>query len=125
MFSPKKEALKRLPYIHYQVQFKKNMAEVQALIDSKSEVNTIASTYIKILSLQVQKTDVGAQKINKSTLETYDIVIVGFQVQDKFKNTKLFYKTFWVTDISVEVVFKIFFLTLSKIEVNFVEKKLT
>ena len=42
-------ALERVPCIHYLVQFKKDMskAQVQALIDSGSEVNTIHPTFAK------------------------------------------------------------------------------
>ena len=34
--------------------------------------------YMAQLSLQVQKTDIGAQKINKFLLETYSMVIAAF-----------------------------------------------
>lgn len=37
-------------------------------------------TYVKKLGLQIQKTDVRAQEIDESTLEIYNMVIVGFQV---------------------------------------------
>ena len=43
-----KEALKRVPYIHYPVQFKDtDQAPVQALIDSMSEVNAIHPSFVK------------------------------------------------------------------------------
>ena len=80
MTGPRTEALDCVSCIHYPVQFKKNTAEVRALIDSRKEVNAIAPAYAKKLGLQVQKTDVNAQKINGSTLETYGMVIAGFQV---------------------------------------------
>ena len=54
------EALDCISYIHYLVQFKKDMAEVRALIDSESEVNTMAPTYAKKLGLRIRKTDVDA-----------------------------------------------------------------
>ena len=79
MTSPRKETLKRVFCIYYPVQFKKNIAEVQALIDSKSEVNTMATAYAKKLGLRLKKTDIGSQKIDGSTLETYGMVIAGFQ----------------------------------------------
>ena len=53
------EALDCIPCIHYSVQFKKDTAEVRALADSGSEVNTIAPAYAKKLSLRVRKTNVG------------------------------------------------------------------
>ena len=119
------EALDYVPCIYYPVQFKKNTVKVQALIDSGSEVNAMAPAYAKKLSLWVRKTDVGAQKIDGSTLETYGMVIAGFQVQDKFKKARFFQETFLVADTSMEVVLGMSFLAFSKIEVDFAEKELT
>ena len=53
------------------------------------------------------------------------MVIAGFQVQDKFVKARFFQKTFLVADTSMEVVFRIPFLTLSKFKVDFVKKELT
>ena len=39
--------------------------------------------YAAHLGLKVQKTDVGAQKIDKSFLKTYGMVIIAFCVVDK------------------------------------------
>lgn len=72
------EVLEHFSYIHYVVQFKKNMAEIRALIDSESELNAMALTYMKKLDLLMQKTDIEAQKIDRSILQTYGIVIAGF-----------------------------------------------
>ena len=118
------EALERVPYIHYLVQFKKDMVEVSALIDSESEVNVIVLAYAKKLGLRIQKTDVGVQKIDGSTLEIYGMVITGFQVQDKFEKARLFQETFLVTDTSVEIVLGMPFLVLSKVKVDFAERNL-
>ena len=85
----------------------------------------MAPAYAKKLGLRVRKTDVGAQKINGSTLETYGMVIAGFQVQDKFGKAKFFQNTFLMTDTSVEVVLGMPFLALSKVEVDFAEKEYT
>ena len=54
--------LERVPCIHYPVQFRKNTNEtqVQALIDSRSEVNAIHPTFVKELGLPIRPTDVGA-----------------------------------------------------------------
>ena len=90
MIGAKKETLKRVFYIHYLVQFKKNTAEVQALIDSKSEVNEIVPTHVKKLGFQIRKNDIKVQKIDGSILEIYNMVIAGFQIQDKFKRTLFF-----------------------------------
>ena len=51
----REEALERVPYIHYLVQFKKDTskAQIQALIDSRSEVNAIYPTFAKQLGLPI------------------------------------------------------------------------
>ena len=39
--------------------------------------------YAKKLGLRTQKTDVGAPKIDGSSLDIFEMVIAGFQVLDK------------------------------------------
>ena len=85
----------------------------------------MAPAYAKKLGLRVRKTDVGAQKIDGSILETYGMVIAGFQVQDKFGKARFFQETFLVADTSIEVVWGMLFLAFSKVEVDFAEKELT
>ena len=77
-------SLDRVSCICYPVQFRKDKGkDVLALLNSGSEVNAMTSTYAAHLSLKVKVTDVGAQKIDGSSLATYDIVIAAFQVVDK------------------------------------------
>ena len=116
--------MKRVPCIYYLVQFKRDTAEVQAFIDSRNEINSIAPAYAKKLGFWLRKTDVGVQKIDRSILKTYDIVIVGFQVQDKFEKARFFQETSLIADTSVEVVFGMPFLTLSKVKIDFIKKEL-
>ena len=78
-------------YIHYPVQFRKDKkATIWALINSGGEVNTITPAYAKQLGLCNQKTDVWAQKIDKLSLNTFEMVIAGFQVIDKLGRTRFF-----------------------------------
>lgn len=58
-------------------------------------------------------------------METYGIVIAGFQVQDKFEKARFFQTTFLVADTKIKVVLGMLFLILSKVKVDFSEKKLT
>ena len=53
MTGPRTETLEHVPYIYYPVQFKKNTVEVRSLIDSESEINTMAPAYAKKLGLRV------------------------------------------------------------------------
>ena len=48
------------------------------LLDSGSKVNAINLTFARKLGLHIRKTNVGAQKIDGSTLKTFRIVIVDF-----------------------------------------------
>ena len=69
-------ALQRVPCIHYLIRFKKK--EVQALIDLGSEVNAMTLAYALRLGLRVHHTNVGAQKIDDSTLQTFGMVLANF-----------------------------------------------
>ena len=85
----------------------------------------MALAYTKKLGFRVRKTDVGIQKIDGSILETYSMVIAGFQVQDKFGKARFFQETFLIADIRVKVVLGMPFLALSKVELDFIKKELT
>lgn len=45
--------LERVPYIYNLVQFRKDQAEMQTLIDSKNEVNVMTPAYVFKLGLKV------------------------------------------------------------------------
>ena len=124
--SAKEKALECVPGIHYPVQFKgTNKTQIQALIDSSSEVNAMILAYTLRLRLQARHTNIKAQKIDGSTLQTFRIVLADFQVEDKLGKARFFQETFLLANISIEIVLGILFLTLSNVNVQFVEKKLT
>ena len=50
--------------------------------------------YTKKLGLLVMKTDVGAQKIDGSRLETFGMDIAGFSLHDKLGMVRFFQETF-------------------------------
>ena len=82
--SASKEAMKRVPYIYYLVQFKDmDKAPVEALIDLGSEVNAIHPSFVKQLSLPIRLTDIGAPKIDGTTLDTHGMVVAAFLMEDK------------------------------------------
>ena len=68
--------------------------------------------------------DVEVQKINSTTLDTYGMVVAAFSVTDKANRVKFFEETFLVANVSLEVVFKMPFLTLNGADVNFLEQEL-
>ena len=94
--------LQRVPGVYYLIWFKKK--EVQALINSDSEVNAMTPAYASRLSLWVYHTNIGAQKIDGFTLETFGMVLVSFQVEDKLGKAQFFQETFLLADINVEIV---------------------
>ena len=74
--------------IYYLVQFQEK--QIKALLNSGSEVNTINSNFAWKLGLKVWKINVRAQKLNSSALETFGMVIVDFQVEDKVGRPRFF-----------------------------------
>lgn len=69
--------------ILYLVKFKKDKIEIRALIDFSSEVNAITSAYAALQRLRACSIDIGAQKIDGSTLSTHYIVLTNFYLKDK------------------------------------------
>ena len=94
------------------------------LLDSGSEVNAIHPTLAWELGLLIRSTDVGAQKIDGTLLDTFGIVVTAFSVTDKANRVRFFGKTFLVVNVSPEVVFGMPFFTLSGVDVDFLGREL-
>ena len=97
---------------------------MSALLNSGSEVNVIYLSFAEKLGFVMQPTNVGAQKINGTTFETYKMMVTAFSVTDHADKIRFFEKTFLVANVSQSVVFEIFFLILSDANVNFLKKEL-
>ena len=83
--------LDKVPSICYSVQFRKNKSKnVLALLDSGSEVNAMTPAYTAHLGLKVRVTNVGTQKIDKSSPAIYSMVIAAFQIVDKLGRSWFF-----------------------------------
>ena len=117
--------LAKVPCTYYPVQLWKNPNSTQTLLDSRSKVNTINPAYAKKLGLWIRKTELGAQKIDGSSLDTFGMVITSFQVQDILEKFRFFQETFLVADTRMNIVLGIPFLTLSNIDIRFAERELT
>ena len=72
------EVIVRVPCIDYPVRFQGDQEQVRALYDSGSKDNAMSPAYAKKLGLKTWKTNVGAQKIDGSTLEIFEMVIADF-----------------------------------------------
>lgn len=101
------------------ITFKKK--SVLALFDLYNEVNAICPTFTKELGFFVRSTDVDAHKIDGTMLNTYEIVVVAFSMTDKVNWVKFFEENFLVANISLEVVFGRSFLTLSSVDIDFLD----
>ena len=87
----KVRVLDRVPCICYPVQFRQDKKkDVLALLGSGSGVNAITPAYAAHLSLKVRVTDVGTQKIDRSSLASDSMVIATFQVVDKLDRSRFF-----------------------------------
>ena len=106
-----------MPCIHYPVRFQEE--QVRALLDSGSKVNAMSPAYAERLGLKTRKTNVGAQKIDGSALETFEKVIADFQVKDKSGRPRFFQEIFLVADIKFEVILGMPFLKISNADVVF------
>lgn len=81
--------------------------------------------YVAKLGLKVWPKDVRVQKIDRSPVEMFEMVLASFQVNNKFGKSQFFYKTFLLANISMEVVLGMYFLIFSNANVLFLERELT
>ena len=110
------EDLKQIPCIWYPVIFKN---QTEALLDSTTKVNAMSQAFIQQLSLKICKTNVRAQKINGTILETYEMVVSTFYVLDKDGRRRFFEENFLLADVKPDLVLKILFLTMNNTNVDF------
>lgn len=83
----------------------------------------MSSIFAKKLDIWVWKTEVGAQKINDSSLIMLKMVIKSFSIDDKANRPLFFEETFFIANISMDNTLRILFLIFSNIEINFLERK--
>ena len=95
-----------------------------ALLDLGNDVNVIHPTFAKKLGLVIQTTNVGAQKIDGITLETYGMMVATFPVTDQADKVRFFEETFLIANVSPDMVLGIPFLILNSVDVNFPKREL-
>ncbi len=71
------------------------------------------------LGLKICKTNVGAQKIDGTTLKTYEMIISTFSVSNKDGRERFFEESFLLADIKSDIVLGILFLTMSNANIDF------
>ena len=85
----------------------------------------MSPAYAKRLGLKARKSNVKAQKIDDSAIETFEMVIVDFQVEDKGGRPRFFQETFLVTNTKFEIILEMPFLKISNANIAFGERTLT
>ncbi len=71
------------------------------------------------LGLKICKTNVEAQKIDGTTLETYGMVVFTFSVSDKNGRERFFGESFLLANVRPDIVLGMPFLNMSNTDVNF------
>ncbi len=79
----------------------------------------MSQAFTQQLGLKIRKTNVGAQKIDGTTLETYGMVVSTFSVLDKDGRERLFEQSFLLADVRPDIVLGMPFLTMSNTDVDF------
>ncbi len=110
------EELEWVPCIWYLVIFKD---QTKALLDSRSKVNTMSQAFTQQLGLKIRKTNIRAQKIDGTTLETYKIVVSTFSVLDKDGRERFFEESFLLADVKPDLVLGMLFPTMSNADIDF------
>ena len=82
--------LEKVLCIHYPVWFQEGQKLEKLLLNSGSEVNAMSPAYAKKFDFKTRKTNIRAQKIDGSALETFGMVIADFQVEDKGGRPRFF-----------------------------------
>ena len=121
--------LEQVPYLRYLVQFRRKKdknkdKDIKALIDSSSKVNAIHPTYITNLGLRTMKINVSTQKVDRSHLNIFKMVIADCSVKDKLEIVRFFQEIFLLANISLEIVLGISFPIISKADIQFAEREL-
>ena len=111
--------LEQVLCIHYPINFKEKF--VLAVFDSSNKVDAVYPTFTKKIGLSIRSTDVGAQKIDGTTVDSYEKVVIAFLIMDKANRVRFFEKTFLMANISPEIVFGMPFLTLSSTNIDFLD----
>ena len=113
--------LAQVPYIYYPINFGKKSMLV--LFDSGNEVNALHLAFSKKLGFPMRLTDIGTQKIDDTTLETYEMVVAAFSVKGKANRVRFFEEIFLMVNVSPEVVLGMSFLTLNGAHIGFLGRE--
>lgn len=96
----------------------------KGLLNSRNEDNAINPAFTWKLGFHIQKTNIGAQKIDNSILKTFGIVITDLKIENKASKSRFFQKTFLAAETKLEVILEMLFLKINNADVSFSKKTL-
>ncbi len=76
------------------------------------------------LGLKIQKTNVRAQNIDNTTLETYKMIVSTFSILDKDGREKFFEENFLLANVKPDIIFGMPFQTMSNFHIDFQARNL-
>lgn len=79
----------------------------------------MSQTFAFQLGIKAQKTNVGAQNIINTTLETYKMIVFIFFISDKDSKMRFFEKNLLFANVKLDIVFKMLFITMNNTNNNF------
>ena len=112
----KKGELEQIPCIWYPITFKD---QTKALLDLASKVNAMSQAFTYQLGFVIQNTNVEAQKIDGTTLETYEMVVSTFSVLDKDGRERFFEKSFLLANVKPKIILEMLFVTINNADIDF------
>lgn len=84
----------RILYIYYPVLFQKDQRQEDqkqiTLFNSGNKVNAISPAFARKLGLHIRKLNIRAYKIESYALETFKIVIIDLEMEDKADRSRFF-----------------------------------
>lgn len=121
--APTSPQLEREPCILYDIGLKNR--KIQSLIDSGSKVNAISPSLVKSLKLSTLHIYWGAATIDGFCLATFGMVLATFLVEDKHGRTRWFEETFFIANVTHDVVLGMPFLKLADPNIRFAKGTLS
>lgn len=88
-------------------------------------MNIMSPNFAKKLGLQIWQNKVGAQKNYSFCLEIFEMVIAFLEIANIANKSWFFKKIFFLPVTSMDIALRLSFLTISNIEMNFLEEKLS
>ena len=80
--------------------------------------------YTAMLGLKVCFTAIKSEKIDSSSLKTFDMVIAIFQVKNKLGRDQFFQEIFWLANINMKMVLEMSFFIFSNANIQFADQEL-